>query len=101
MKKKFIIILFSLLIFSSCSANQEKTNEDLSVIVISSDHSVGKNILSFAILDNNGNQITNELEKVLIKNIELGSIELIKSILLKLRLFLLKYFSLLSESRIN
>ena len=75
MKIKFIIILFSLLIFSSCSANQEKTNEDLSVIVISSDHSVGKNILSFAILDNNGNQITNELEKVLIKNIDSGQEE--------------------------
>ena len=54
MKIKFIIILFSLLIFFSCSTNQEKTNEDLSIIVISSDHSVGKNILSFAILDING-----------------------------------------------
>ena len=75
MKIKLIIILFCLLIFSSCSTNQEKTNEDLSIIVISSDHSVGKNILSFAILDNNGNQITNELEKVLIKNIDSGQEE--------------------------
>ena len=75
MKIKFIIILFCLLIFSSCSTKQEKTNEDLSIIVISSDHSVGKNILSFAILDNNGNQITNELEKVLIKNIDSGQEE--------------------------
>ena len=75
MKIKFIIILFCLLIFSSCSTNQEKTSEDLSIKVISSDHSVGKNILSFAILDNNGNQITNELEKVLIKNIDSGQEE--------------------------
>ena len=70
MKIKLITIFFSLLILSSCLTAQEKINTDLSIIVISSDHHVGKNILNFAILDNNGNQITSELEKVSIKNID-------------------------------
>lgn len=70
MKIKLITIFFSLLILSSCLTAQEKINTDLSIIVISSDHYVGKNILNFAILDNNGNQITSELEKVSIKNID-------------------------------
>jgi len=64
MKIKLITIFFSLLILSSCLTAQEKINTDLSIIVISSDHYVGKNILNFAILDNNGNQITNKLENL-------------------------------------
>tara|TARA_X000001036_G_scaffold392134_1_gene390806 strand:+ start:2386 stop:3213 length:828 start_codon:yes stop_codon:yes gene_type:complete len=65
-----IFTIFLVMIFLSCSSVSEKINNDLSIIVISSDHSVGENILNFAILDQDGNQITNELKKIVIKNID-------------------------------
>ena len=69
MKMKIFTILL-VMIFLSCSSGPEKINSDLSVIIISSDHSLGKNTLNFAILDQDGNQITSELKKTIIKNID-------------------------------
>ncbi len=65
-----IFTIFLIMLFLSCSSRSEKINDGLSIIVISSDHSVGENILNFAILDQDGNQITNELKKTVIKNID-------------------------------
>ena len=65
-----IFTIFLIMLFLSCSSRSEKINDGLSIIVISSDHSIGENILNFAILDQDGNQITNELKKTVIKNID-------------------------------
>ena len=65
-----IFTIFLIMLFLSCSSRTEKLNDGLSTIVISSDHSIGENILNFAILDQDGNQITNELKKTVIKNID-------------------------------
>ena len=65
-----IFTIFLVMLFLSCSSRSEKINNGLSTIVISSDHSIGENILNFAILDQDGNQITNELKKTVIKNID-------------------------------
>ena len=69
MKFKVFAIIFSFLFLLSCSNDNSNLKEELSVIIISSDHSVGKNILNFAILDINGNQITDKLESVIVRNL--------------------------------
>ncbi len=69
MKLKIFTIIFSSIFLLTCSTDNKIVKDDLSVIIISSDHSIGKNILNFAILDIDGNQVTNNLQSVIAKNL--------------------------------
>lgn len=69
MKLKIFTIIFSFIFLLACSTDNKIVKDDLSVVIISSDHSIGKNILNFAILDIDGNQVTNNLQSVIAKNL--------------------------------
>ena len=47
-----------------------KKIDELSIIIISSDISIGENVINFAVLDINGNQINNDLNEIKLKNLE-------------------------------
>lgn len=75
MNKNIYLLLILFTIFFSCKSeliiNQEKRS-DLSILVISSDHSLGENTLRFAVIDNEGKIVEEDLTKITIKNIESG-----------------------------
>ena len=57
MKFNFLVICISIFALLSCNISSEKIIEELSIIIISSDISIGENVINFAVLDINGNQI--------------------------------------------
>ena len=77
----YLILLFSLssLLINCSNSNQNviSTKDSLTVLIISSDHSIGQNRLGFAIIDNDGISINNNLKEVSIKNINSGTKDLI------------------------
>ena len=79
----YLILLFSLssllINCSNSSQNTIPTKDSLSVLIISSDHSIGQNRLGFAIIDNDGISINNNLKEVSIKNINSETKELINT----------------------
>ena len=69
---KLKIFLICTIIFSilSCDISSKKIIDELSVIIISSDLSVGENRINFAVLDFNGNQIKDDLDEIKLRNLE-------------------------------
>jgi len=70
MKYKFLTIFLSIFTILSCNISSEKVFDELSIIIISSDLSIGENIINFAVLDINGNQINDNLDEVKLKNLK-------------------------------
>ena len=54
----------------SCNISSEKIIDELSIIIISSDISIGENVINFAVLDINGNQINGDLNEIKLRNLE-------------------------------
>ena len=70
MKFNFLVICISIFALFSCNISSEKKIDELSIIIISSDISIGENVINFAVLDINGNQINNDLNEIKLKNLE-------------------------------
>ena len=70
MKFNFLVIYISIFALLSCNISSEKIIDELSIIIISSDISIGENVINFAVLDINGNQINNDLNEIKLKNLE-------------------------------
>ena len=70
MKFNFLVICISIFALLSCNISSEKKIDELSIIIISSDISIGENVINFAVLDINGNQINNDLNEIKLKNLE-------------------------------
>ena len=70
MKFNFLVICLSIFALLSCNFSSEKIIDELSIIIISSDISIGENVINFAVLDINGNQINDDLNEIKLKNLE-------------------------------
>ena len=75
MKFIHIIIIFTLILTFSCSNNSHLTDNNLSLLIISSDHSLGNNKFRFALLDVNGKLIEEDLNEVVIRNLNSNKIQ--------------------------
>ena len=64
MKFNFLVICISIFALLSCNVSSEKIIDELSIIIISSDISIGENVINFAVLDINGNQINDDLNEI-------------------------------------
>ena len=51
MKFNFLVICISIFALLSCNISSEKKIDELSIIIISSDISIGENVINFAVLD--------------------------------------------------
>ncbi len=70
MKPTYLAIIISFIILTlSCSNSSELTHNNLSVLVISSDHSLGNNKFRFALLVQKGKLVEERLKEVTIKNL--------------------------------
>ena len=70
MKFNFLVICISIFTLFSCNTSSEKIIDELSIIIISSDISIGENVINFAVLDINGNQINDDLNEIKLRNLE-------------------------------
>ena len=80
MKLIHIILFFTLILTFSCSNNSQLVDNNLSLLLISSDHSLGNNKFRFALLDANGKLIDEELNEVIIRNLNSNKIQRIDPI---------------------
>jgi len=80
MKLSYLGIIILLILSFSCSSNSQLTDNNLSVLVISSDHSLGSNKFRFALLDLNGKIVKETLKEVTIKNLDSNEIQKIDPI---------------------
>tara|TARA_B100000427_G_scaffold197562_1_gene164178 strand:- start:587 stop:1426 length:840 start_codon:yes stop_codon:yes gene_type:complete len=75
MKLSHLTIIILLILTFSCSNNSDLDNNNLSILVISSDHSLGNNKFRFALLDSNGKLVKEKLKDVIIKNLNSNELQ--------------------------
>ena len=81
MKPTYLAIIISFIILTlSCSNSSELTDNNLSVLVFSSDHSLGNNKFRFALLDQKGKLVEERLKEVTIKNLNSNELQKIDPI---------------------